>query len=100
MKPTKGQLEIGVLVLGTLALLLLYRSYLERSLKLQADHMQAIQDETTRSMAAAAATNGHAPTGTPIPAPIQRPEMPSTPPAAPPPYWPADPDGMGGAPNA
>lgn len=97
MKPSRGQLEIGVLILGTLALLVLYRSYLERSLKLQAEHMTALQEQLQRDSAAAAATNGHVP-GVPIPAPAQRPVS-STPPAAPPP-WPADPDAMGGGPIA
>lgn len=35
MKPTRAQLEIGLLVAGTLAILIMYRNYLQRALALQ-----------------------------------------------------------------
>jgi hypothetical protein len=52
--PTRAQLEIGLLVAGTMAILILYRNYLQRSL--------AIQEQQLRDLSGPSAyQNGGAP---------------------------------------
>lgn len=58
-KPTRLQLEIALLVGGTLMLLWLYRSYLERSLALQREYMDELLAEREREHAVAG--NGKTP---------------------------------------
>lgn len=59
VKPNRAQLEIGLLVGGTLLLLWLYRSYLERSLALQDQYMAELLAEREREHTAAAAPPGN-----------------------------------------